>query len=197
MKTEIEGKFLDINKEELRKRLVLFKAKLVHKERLMKRVNFDYEDHRLEKIGGWVRIRDEGDKITLVYKQLNNRTLHGTKEISLIVNDFEDTCKFLISIGLIKISYQETKRERWFFDNVEITIDTWPWIPTFVELEGETEESLKNVCKKLGLDWKGVMHGSVETAYQAYFSVTESEIDNWESITFTSVPKWLEDKRKK
>ncbi len=197
MKTEIEGKFLDINKEELRKKLVLFKAELVHKERLMKRMNFDYEDHRLEKIGGWVRVRDEGDKISLAYKQLNDRTLHGTKEISLIINDFEDACTFLKSIGLRKISYQETKRESWLLDNVGITIDTWPWIPPFVELEGETEESLKVVCKKLGLNWNDVMHGSVETAYQSHFNVSESEIDNVESITFIPTPNWLEERRKK
>mgnify|MGYP001565261179 CR=1 FL=1 len=195
MKTEIEGKFLDINKEELRKKLRLLKASLIHKERLMRRINYDYQDSRLEKIGGWIRVRDEGDKITLAYKQLNDRTIHGTKEISIIVNNFEDTCSLLEAIGLKKKAYQETKREKWILNNVEVTIDTWPWVPTFLELEGNNESILKGIAKKLGFKWEEMIHGSVEIVYQNYFDVTEAEVDNWESITFIPIPSWLK-KRK-
>src|SRR3989344_5617999 len=51
-------------------------------------------------------------------------------------------------------SYQETKREKWTMGNSEITIDTWPWIPTFLEIESPTEEEVKSIAKKLGFDWK-------------------------------------------
>jgi len=195
MKTEIEGKFLDVSKRELRKRLQDLKARLVHKEMLMRRINYDYADGRLQKVGGWIRIRDEGDKVTLAYKQLNDRTIHGTKEVSVIVNNFEDVCRFLEAIGLKKKSYQETKREKWLLYDIEITIDTWPWVPAFVELEGGNEMQLKKVAKMLNFDWSKVMHGSVETVYQKYFNFTEEEIDNWERITFTTIPNWLEKKR--
>ena len=40
------------------------------------------------------------------------------------------------------------------------------------------------------------LHGSVETAYQDLFDVTEDEIDSWEEITFIPVPDWLEIRRK-
>lgn len=196
METEIEAKFLDININKIKKKLNSLKAKLIHKERLMKRVVFDYPDNKLEKIGGWIRVRDEGDKITLSYKQLNDRTLYGTKEINLVIDNLENACLFLESIGFDKKAYQETKREEWLLDNVEISIDTWPWIPSFVELEGKDEKSVKNITKKLDLDWSKAMHGSVETAYQKYYDVTEEEIDHWESITFIPTPKWLERKRK-
>jgi adenylate cyclase class 2 len=36
-------------------------------------------------------------------------------------------------------------------------IDTWPRIPTYIELEGPTEESLKQVATKLNLDWRNVV----------------------------------------
>lgn len=196
MKIEIEAKFLDIDKEELRRSLKANNAIQVHSEFLMKRKNFDYPDTRLEKVGGWIRVRDEGDKVTLAYKQLVDRTIEGTREISLFVEDFEKISNLLLAIGLNNKSYQETKRERWEMDGVEVTIDTWPWIPTFVELEGESEEMLKSVAKKLSLDWSKSMHGSVETAYQAYYSVSEEEINSWETITFTPVPEWLEARRK-
>ena len=162
----------------------------------MRRRVFDYPDKKLRKIGGWVRVRDEGDKITLSYKQLLDRTLHGTKEITVIVDDFEATCTFLCSIGLQQISYQETRRELWLLDNCEVTLDTWLWIPPFVEIEGTDEESLKRIVKHLGFDWSQAMYGSVEIVYQKYYDVTKSEVDNCESITFIPVPLWLDQKRK-
>ena len=197
METELEAKFLDIDPDSLRKSLKESGAKLAHPERLMKRKAFDFPDERLEKEGGWIRVRDEGDKITLSYKRLVDRTLHGTKEITVEVSDFEKTCNILIAAGLQADAYQETRREKWELEGSEITIDTWPWIPAFVEIEAGSEDKLKEVVKKIGLDWKNAMHGSVETAYQKYFDVTEEEVDNWESITFTPVPEWLEVKRRK
>ena len=196
MDIEIEAKFLDVDAEKLCDLLKKNGAVLVHPECLMKRKNFDYPDGRLEKIGGWVRVRDEGDKITFSYKQLVERTIKGMKEISLVVEDFDKISNLLLAIGLGSKSYQETKRERWDFDGVEVTIDTWPWIPTFVELEGPSEEKLEEVAAKLGLDWNRAAHGSVEIAYQKYYNVPEEEIDGWESITFIPVPDWLEVRRK-
>lgn len=196
MKTEIEAKFLDVDTAALRTILVQERATCVHAERLMRRKNFDAVDGRLGKIGGWVRVRDEGDKITLAYKQLNDRTLHGTKEISLDVSSFDTMCDFLLATGFAMKSYQETRRERWELDGVEITIDTWPWIKPFVEIEGESEDALRKVAKTLGFDWKDALHGSVENAYMTEYDVTEEEIDSWETITFTPMPEWLEIKRK-
>lgn len=135
MQTEIEAKWLNIDISSMRKRLLDVGAVLVVKERLMTRKVYDYPDKRLEKIGGWVRVRNEGDKITLSYKQLNDRTVYGTREVTVIVDDFEATCNFLDSIGMISTSFQETKRESWTLGNTEIELDTWPWIPSLVEVE--------------------------------------------------------------
>ncbi|OGD61036.1 hypothetical protein A3A71_02245 [Candidatus Berkelbacteria bacterium RIFCSPLOWO2_01_FULL_50_28] len=162
----------------------------------MRRCVFDYPDSRLKDIGGWIRVRDEGDKVTFSYKQLNDRTLHGTKEIEVTVGDFEKTVDLLTAIGLAQKAYQETKREKWTLSKCEITIDTWPWIPTFVELEALTESEIQQLAGKLGFDWKNAMHGSVETAYQKYYDFTEHEIDAWPEITFIPEPAWLLAKKK-
>ena len=196
METEIEAKFLDIKPTELRLRLKDLGAIQEHSERLMKRKTFDDQNGKFKKMGGWIRVRDEGDRITLSYKQLDDRTLHGTKEITIVVNDFNATVLFLEAVGFCQKSYQETKREKWILDGVEVTIDTWPWIPVFVELEGENEKLLKDAAIKLGLDWTKALHGSVEIAYQAYYNVTEEEIDGWKNITFVPIPDWLEIRKK-
>jgi adenylate cyclase class 2 len=196
MQTEIEAKWLNINLDDFRKKLETAGAKLIEPERLMIRSVFDYPDGRLYKVGGWVRVRNEGNKTTMSYKQLNDRTLHGTKEITLKVDSFEEACRFLRTIGLKSKSLQETKRESWKLGNVEIELDTWPWIPSHVELEASSEKELKKAAQKLDLDFTRALHGSVETAYQAVYDVTELEINHWEEIRFIDVPDWLEKKRK-
>lgn len=197
MQTEIEAKFLNVDADDLRKKLRGIGAVREYEETLMRRKTYDDRDENLRKIGGWVRVRDEGDKITLSYKQLNDRTVHGTKEVTVIVDDFDTANTFMDTIGFVQKSYQETKREKWILNGAEITIDTWPWIPTFVEIEAPDEDSLKNIAAKLGFDWNNALHGSVETAYQAVYDVTEDEIDDWKEILFISVPDWLEERRLK
>ncbi len=194
MHTEIEAKWLNIDIEQIRKKLKGLGATLINKERLMTRKVYDFPDMRLEKIGGWARVRDEGDKITMSYKQLSDRTLHGTKEVTLVVDNFDEACNFLESIGLVANAFQETKRESWKLGDTEVELDTWPWIPSFVELESVSEEALKETASLLGLDYKDALHGSVETAYQAVYDVTEEEIDGWKEILFIEVPDWLQAK---
>ena len=197
METEIEVKFTDIDPAELRQKLNRLGGELVHEEILMKREVLDFPDLTLYQVGGWVRVRDEGDKITLSYKQVDDRTLHGTKEVSVIVDDFEETRKLLRCLGLVPKSFQETRREKWLLNKCEITIDTWPWIPTFVEIEGPSEGLVREASSMLGFDWKEAMHGSVEPVYQQHFDVTEDEINAWTEIKFVTVPDHIEKKRKK
>jgi len=68
METEIEAKFLDVDLTELRAKLEKIGATLEHPERPMRRKTYDDKLASLRKIGGWVRLRDEGDKTTLSYK---------------------------------------------------------------------------------------------------------------------------------
>lgn len=197
METEIEAKWLNVDVTALRQTLEKAGAVCRQQERLMVRSIFDYPDKRLEKVGGWVRVRDEGNKVTLSYKQLNDRTLHGTEEVSVVVDNFEATCSFLRAIGLEQVSVQETKRESWKLGDADVEIDTWPWIPSFVEIEAKTEAELLQAATILGLDMGHALHGSVETAYQAVYDVTDHDVDSWPEIRFGGVPDWLAAKAKK
>ncbi len=197
MQTELEAKFLHIDPLNLRQKLKAAGATLRAPERSMRRRNFDYPDGTLETRGGWVRVRDENDKVTLSYKQLKDRTITGTSELEITVSSFKHTCDFLELIGLQSKNYQETKRESWKLGQVEVEIDQWPWIDPFIELEGPSDTALKSVASQLGLDWDQALHGSVEIAYQAEYDVTEAEVNHWSEITFVPVPDWLKTKRRK
>lgn len=191
MQTEIEAKWLNIDIEEFRNILKSAGAELITAERLMIRQTYDFPDKSLNSIGGWVRVRNEGGKITMSYKQLNDRTLHGTKEITVIVDDYDATCNFLESIGLVMKSVQETKRESWMMNGCEIELDTWPWIPSFVEIEAPDEASLRETAEILGLNYSTALHGSVEPAYQDVYDVSDVDINSWDEVRFTDVPSWL------
>lgn len=198
MQTEIEAKFLHVDHDRMRTKLKAVGATCTQPMRLMRRKNYDYPDGRLSsRYNGWVRVRDEGDKITLSYKQLNDRTLLGTKEVSLIVDSFEFADAFLRSIGLEANSYQETKRESWVLGEVQIELDEWPWIDPFIEIEGPGEAAVRAVAERLGFDVTAAVHGSVEVAYQAEYDVTEDEIDGWPEITFVATPEHIAAKRRK
>lgn len=196
MQPEIEARFLNVNHDLLRKKLGSVRAKQIYSMREMSRKNFDFPDRRLQIKNGWIRVRNEGDLVTLSYKQLDHRGVDGTKEVNLVVNDFDQTCLFLESIGLEAKSFQETKRESWILDNVQIELDVWPWIKPMLEIEADSEAELKRVAKLLELDWRDALHGSVEVAYQAEYDVTEEEIDSWPNIIFSEPPHNLLEMKK-
>ncbi len=198
MKPEIEAKFLNVDHDELRKKLKSLGAECTQPMRLMKRKNFDFPDQRLDKQkNGWVRVRDEGNKVTMSYKQLDSRELDGTQEVNITIDSFEAACNFLEAIGLESKTYQETKRESWRLDNFEIELDEWPWVKPYIEIEGPDEKSLKDLAKKLDLDWKKACHGSVEIVYRAEYDVADEDVDYIPEIIFSApVPELLEKNRR-
>ncbi len=196
MNTEIEAKFLAVDHDAIRAKLRELGATCEQPMRLMRRKTYDFASKPLQDKHGWVRVRDEGDKITMSYKQLNDRTAHGTKEVNLVIDTFDAGDQFLQAIGLVRKSYQETKRESWTLHDVQIELDEWPWIQPLIEIEGPSEQVVRDVATNLGFNWNAALHGSVENAYQAEYDVTEADVDGWTEILFTAVPDTLAAKRK-
>ncbi len=191
MTPEIEATFINIDKDKLRKKLQQAGAELIQPEILMRRVVFDVDEQT------FVRVRDEGNKITMSYKHLDELSLSGMKEICLEVDDYEKAIAFVKACGLKIKADQETYREEWELDGTEITIDTWPWIPSYVEIEGANEDAVKAAAEKLGFGMSDAMYGSVDQIYKVYYDVDVNEINYCPEIKFTEVPEWLEQKRRR
>ena len=167
MNNEIEAQFLDINKEAMRAKLEKIGAKLVKPEVLMQRIIFDIGKHE------YARVRDEGGgKIVMTYKKIkDDKSILGTKEINVEIDNYENGIALLKACGLVPKAEQESYRETWTLGDVEICIDTWPWIPTFLEIEGPSEREVWQTAEKLGLDKTTAKFGSVDTTYQHYYDV--------------------------
>lgn len=178
MKTEYEATFININKDEVRKGLESAGAKLIKKEFLQKRCTFELPSgHEIK--NGWLRVRDEQDKITMSLKVVKeNGTIDQQQEIELIINNFQDACDMLEKIGCEKRAYQESKRELWELDKVQITLDEWPFLEPFLEIEGESEDEVKSISEKLGFDYKQAFFGSVTGLYTAKYNLTEDRVNN-------------------
>lgn len=168
MNTEIEVKFLDTDHDAIRKKLQELGAKLEQPMRLMRRSLVEMPHHT--EVRGFVRIRDEGDKITLVYKQRDDEnSLYGTKEIEVEVSSFDDTVELLRAAGWPPITYQESRRETWKLGDAEIVLDEWPWIPPYIEVEAPSEKLVRETSAKLGFEWADAVIGSVDVIYQREF----------------------------
>lgn len=193
MQTEIEAKFLDVDHDVFRVTLRKLGGRRVHAARLMRRQNFDIPGVA----GVWARVRDEGDRITLSYKQQQDRTLHGTKEICVTVDSFDNARLLMQAIGLQPTSYQETKRESWRMGDVQIELDQWPWSRPYVEIEGPSEAVVRETAGRLGFDWNSAKHGSVEAVYQAEYRISDAQFCAIPVIRFEDpMPKALAERKR-
>lgn len=197
MEKEIEAKFLNANHDEVREKLAQIGAVLTQRETDMSRINMDFPDGSLKQKGGWLRIRDEGTHVMMTYKQLNSRDIHGVQEVQTKVDTFKTAVQLMQAVGMVETSYQETKRESWKLDDVEVVLDTWPWVKPYIEVEGPSEAHVQDVAQKLDFDWANAVFGPVEPVYQAEYDITLDEFYKLTRITFEDQPPaWLEERRK-
>jgi len=164
MKTEIEARLLDVNVKEFIKKLEENNATKIG-DWLQSRNCYDFTPVREN---SWIRLRKEGDKTTLTIKEVNNSKIDGTKECEIVVSDFATTDELLNKLGYFARSFQENRRIRYVLDDVEIDIDFWPYIPTYVEFEAPSIEAIQNLCKKLDIDYSKLTSIDVTKIYKTY-----------------------------
>jgi adenylate cyclase class 2 len=70
-------------------------------------------------------------------------------------------------VGLTEVRYQENYREEWRLGEVAFDFDTWPDLPTFLEIEGPDEASVRQAADLLGLDYSQARFGSVDEIYKS------------------------------
>ena len=155
---EIEVKFLDIDPRRMEAKLVRLGAKKVF-DRVFKSKVFDYPDLRLNSAAAWIRLRDEGDKIKLAFKQRLGTKGDGGKsndkgmiEHEVEVSNFETASNIFLAIGLIQKFYEEKRRIRYMLDDIELDIDYVPLLNPYLEIEASSWEKIDMAIKLLGLN---------------------------------------------
>lgn len=165
MEIEYEAKFLNADKEEVRARLIACGAALQRPEFLQRRWILDLPGQTVSR-GAFLRLRDQGNKCTLTWKEYPTGAVQHPKELEIDVGDFDTTLEMVKVLGCKPTSYQENYRELWTLDGAEICIDTWPFMETYVEVEAKSEKEVEIVARKAGFDWSQALFLGVNKVFQ-------------------------------
>lgn len=167
MTPELEARFLSIDTDAITARLRDRGATCTMPRTLMRRVVLKNQD--ISDRGGWLRLREQGDKTLLTYKQVNDADgasgIDSILEAEVEVADFHAAQHLLEAMGFTTLRYQENYREEWQLDDITYDLDTWPDLPTYLEIEGPDEAAVRAAVAMLGLDYNTAHFGSVDEVY--------------------------------
>lgn len=188
MNKEIEATFLRVEKEHVRESLQKGGFTLKHPEYLMRRKTFDFS--RVSPgVNKWGRVRQEADKVTMTIKEVKGSGIGDTYELEMIVDDFDKASHMFEQCNVPAKAFQENYREVWERDGVQVTIDTWPGLTPFVEIESDSEQKVKDISKELGFSFETAVFGSIDIVYEKELGIPAAEIVRLPEITFTNPPK--------
>lgn len=160
---ELETKIIDIDLDNLRKRLKDLKFENVKKENQVNNI-FDFEDGRLLKSKGYARIRTVDDLINnktinfiTTKKMLSQDTFKVMEENETIIEDATVGENIFKSLGLQLVKSVKKYRESYKYKNtlIEIDINEPSFCPfPYVEIETSSEEELNEILNLLGYSMK-------------------------------------------
>lgn len=116
----------------------------------------------------WIRLRQTNGKTTITVKHIllpNDTCIQQMLETELEVSDIQTANNLLESLGFSYKCHQEKQRISYVLDDHPIDIDTWPGLPTYVEIEGKSEEDLNKFLSKLGYSMSDTVSCTVDEIY--------------------------------
>lgn len=143
---EYEIRLYDINEPKIKKIIRDNNGVLINKKRIMR--IFTYY-HPNDKKDSYIRIRDEGKQITLTIKTKLKSKYPIEREIE--INSIEEGDAILKFLGCKKKYTVEKIRETYNLGNCkEIVFDSYPGLPTYMEIDCHDEDNLKKISHLLG-----------------------------------------------
>lgn len=164
MHTEYEVRILDVDVDSLKKKLDELGA-VLQWDLIQKRYIYDF----IPKVEGkWIRLRTNGDKSTLTIKNLVSSEIDGTQELEIEVDNFDRCNMILKELGYEPKNNYENRRCQYALNGVEIDFDDWPLIPTYLEVEGPSEEAVYNIISALNISKERVTTKDIDDIYLEY-----------------------------
>jgi predicted adenylyl cyclase CyaB len=106
--------------------------------------------HPLNTPDTYIRIRDEGHRITLTYKSKNPKSKFENED-EVLIDNFDNGVQILFNLGCQKKYYYEKIREIWNHGDNEIIFDINPGEPERMEIESSSKEKLDILTGHLNL----------------------------------------------
>lgn len=175
MNTEYEVKILNVPREEALlaiKKLGLSPGEQIHYKRYVYEIDGQPQ--------AWIRLRTDDSKTTLTYKNFAKDAIDGMNEIEMVVDDLESANNFLEAIGFKATKYQENKRLLFANSEIEVSIDEWPKISPYIEIEGENKKVVEDYMKRLGFD----KYEQTSKPTSAIYEMHGLDINSFSRLTF-------------
>jgi adenylate cyclase class IV len=144
-------------------------------------------NHPINILNTYIRVRDEGHRITMSYKY-KETDAKFSDEYEINIDNFDTAVKILYGIGCTKKYYYEKIREIWNIQKTEIVFDLNPGSPERMEIESPTKKELDLITKKLDMtSYKDDRFNNVITMELFGFTISTNITD----LTFNNVKKTL------
>src|SRR3989338_3691563 len=151
---EIETKVLEVNVEEVKKKLKILGAEETQNTRLT--VDWYCPKGACESGHPWyLRVRKTSDgKSEISWKSLEKfvGNTRQSEEINVDVSDFEKAKALLKAIGLENYAHQEKDRISFSLKDWNFDLDQYPGMPAYLEIEGISEKHVGEAIKLLNLE---------------------------------------------
>ena len=168
MEKERELTVLNIEIDDFIKRLEELGAQK-QGEFLQRRYVYDVKPVQPKK---WIRLRTNGTKTTLTIKEVKDKNaIEGTEELEIIVDNFDKTNELLKELGYESRNYQENYRRVYLLNDTEISIDSWPLIPTYAEIEGKTNEAVEEILQLVNTKKYQTTTFDVDSIYREIYGI--------------------------
>ncbi len=154
MSHEIETKVLDIDPTQMREMLAVLGARPVRETRLI--VDWYRPIGTQEGEDPWfLRIRSDSDgkhEATWKGKPEVIGTARKVPEVNITVPDPEALARLFLGIGLERYAHQEKDRSSFAHEGWLFEIDQYPGMPAFLEVEGKSDEHVRDGMRLLGVE---------------------------------------------
>jgi adenylate cyclase class 2 len=161
---ETEAKFLVPQLPEMRRRLLAAGARSVTPRTLELNLRFDDDQGRLQQAGRVLRLRR--DRSAYLTFKAPGPVPEERAEIELEIDDPETGRRFLESLGFHVVATYEKYRQVFSLDASQVMLDELPF-GTFIEVEGESLESIRRTATALGLAWEHRVRASYLDVFDA------------------------------
>lgn len=177
MHTEYEATFFPIDISDMRSRLIEIGAICTRPLFTQMRTIFECPEWHIHP-WSYARVRDEGNRVTMTWKQfLQDGTIESQKEIEIVIDSYTYGIELLLKLWCTIKAVQETRREIWEIDGIHIMLDQWPFLDTLIEIEWTSEPEVKKFATQLWLDRSTAWFDSITPLYASIYSISEDRIN--------------------
>ncbi len=165
---QIEVKVLEVNVDDLINKLTAMDAAIDFDGELMN-VYFDNDAHQFTEGKDTLRLRKARQITTLTFKKHISSEEAKVKDVwEVEVSDLEQMGEILENLGYHVLHKSDKLRTAFNLGTVYFNIDSYPNIPSYIEVMAPDVNTINDSLRKLGIDPANVVPWSIKEVFEHY-----------------------------